>query len=332
MRRIILSLAVLALIAAPSAHAQSWIDTVLPERSFNAGTVAKGSKVHHTFALINRLNQEIRIATWRTKCGCTEVHVGAQVIPAGTQTTIEAVIDTSRFDGYKPSGLFLVFERPTYTEVELNLSCYIRSDIVLTPGVVDFGIVPRSSSAKPAVTLNLSYGGGQSNWGITRMQTRSNRISARLNELSRSSYGQVQYLLTATLDPSEVTGSFKDEITLFTNDPSGQTIPVAVSGTVQSALTVTPSPLLLGQIKSGQVITKTLLVRSSQPFRLTAVRPGKDDLSVKFDPEPSRPVHTVNLTVTAPSQPGPYNSTIEIDTDLKDELPAKVTAFANIVP
>ena len=79
-------------------------------------------------------------------------------------------------------------------------------------------------------------------------------------------------------------------------------------------------------------MTKTLLVRSSQPFRLTSVRPDNDDLTVKFDPEPSRPVHTVTLTFTTPSQPGPYNATIEIDTDLKDELPAKVAAFANIVP
>ncbi len=332
MRRIILSLAALATMTVSSAHAQTWIDSVLPERSFNAGTVAKGSKVHHTFALMNRLNQEVRIATWRTKCGCTEVRVGAQVIPPGTQTTIEAVIDTTRFEGYKPSGLTLVFERPTHAEIDLDLSCFIRSDVVLSPGGIDFGIVHRSSTVKPTVSVNLSYYGGQSNWGITRMQTRSNRISAKLNEQSRSAYGQVTYILTATLDTSEVNGFFKDEITLFTNDPSGKTIPVAVSGMVQSALTVSPSPLLLGQVKAGQVLTKTLLVRSSQPFRLTTVRPGKDDLTVKFDAEPLRPVHTVTLTVTTPSEPGPFYSTIEIDTDLKDELPAKITVFANIVP
>ena len=50
------------------------------------------------------------------------------------------------------------------------------------------------------------------------------------------------------------------------------------------------------------------------------------------DPEPSRPVHTVTLTMKVPPQTGPYNAAVEIGTDLKGELPAKVTAFANVVP
>jgi hypothetical protein len=296
--------------------------------------VARGSKVRHTFRLVNRLDEDVRIATWRTKCGCTDVRVGAQLIPPGAQTTIEAVIDTTKFLGSKPSGLTLVLDRPGFTEVDLNLSCFIRGDILLNPGVADFGVVPRASAAKPTVTLSLAYSGGQPSWGITRMQTQSNRVSARLQEQSRSADGQVNYLLTATLDPSEITGYFKDEITLYTNDPANQTIPIAVSASVQSAVTVSPSPLLLGQVRPGQVVTKNLLVKSSasQPFKLTAVKPGKDDVSAKFDAESARPFHTVSVTFKVPSQTGPYNAVVEFDTDLKDEPPAKLTAFANVVP
>ena len=160
------------------------------------------------------------------------------------------MIDTTRFEGFKPSGLTLVFERPTQTEVDLNLNCFIRGDVVVNPGMVDFGIVHRSSTVKPSVTVNLNYFGGQSNWGITRMQTRSNRVSAKLNEQSRSAYGQVTVSSRRRRSTaSEVNGHFKDEITLYTNDPAGQAIPVAVSATVQSALTVTPTPLLLGQVE-----------------------------------------------------------------------------------
>src|SRR5689334_10817395 len=90
-----------------------WVDSALPERAFDFGTVARGSQVRHAFALVNRSDQEIRIVDWRTKCGCTNVRVGAKVIPPGTQTTIEATIDTTRFLGYKPSGLTLIFDRPT---------------------------------------------------------------------------------------------------------------------------------------------------------------------------------------------------------------------------
>src|SRR4051794_21041086 len=120
MRRIILSWAAWALVALPAARAQNWVDSVLPERSFDAGTVARGSKVRHTFPLVNRLDQEIRIVNSKPKCGCTDVRIGAHVIPPGTQTTVEAIIDTTKFQGYKPSGLTLVLDRPTYAEVDLN--------------------------------------------------------------------------------------------------------------------------------------------------------------------------------------------------------------------
>ena len=47
----------------------------------------------------------------------------------------------------------------------------------------------------------------------------SSELAARLG-------GQVQYQLTATLEPAVATGFFKDEISLLTNDP---TIPTSRS-------------------------------------------------------------------------------------------------------
>src|SRR4051812_46759373 len=196
MRRVPVLLAVWAVLATQPAGAENWVEGVFPERAFDFGTVARGSKIHHTFRLINRTSQEIHIADWRTKCGCTEVRVGAKEIPPGTQTSIEAVIDTTKFLGYKPSGLTLIIDRPNFVEVDLNLSCFIRGDLVVNPGQVDFGTVQRS--AKPTVTLNLSYAGGVPNWTITRMKTRSANVTARLQELGRSYDGQMQFTLTAT--------------------------------------------------------------------------------------------------------------------------------------
>ena len=309
----------------------AWVDGLLPERTFDFGTVAKGSKVRHSFRLVNRLDQDVHIADTKTKCGCTEVRVGARTIPPGTQTTIEAVIDTTKFDGVKKSGLTLILDRPGLAQVDLNLNCFIRSEILLNPGVADFGPVTRASAEKPSLSMSLYYSGGQPNWGITRMQTGTAHVAVRLQEQSRSG-GQVQYLLTATLDPKDLNGFFKDEVTLYTNEQNATPIPVSVSANVQSAVTVSPSPLVLGPIKAGQVLKRTVLVRSAQPFKLSGVKPSKDDLTATPDADGSRPVHTLTLEFKAPAQAGPYNAVVEIETDLKDEPPAKLTAFATIVP
>ena len=123
-----------------------------------------------------------------------------------------------------------------------------------------------------------------------------------------------------------------DEITLLTNDPSSPTIPVSVSATIQPAVTIAPSPLILGQVRAGEVVRKTVLVRSSQPFKVTGIKAEKGDLSAANVPDVARPFHALAVTLKAPTQPGPYNATLEIATDVKDEPPAKVTAFATIVP
>src|SRR5262245_10702548 len=106
-----------------------WRTTVFPERTHDFGNVARGSRIRHAFPVINRTTTEIRIADWRTKCGCTDVRVGARVIPPGTQTTVEATIDTTRFQGYKASGLTLVLDRPAFDQIDLNMTCFIRGDV-----------------------------------------------------------------------------------------------------------------------------------------------------------------------------------------------------------
>lgn len=314
-----------------SASAQTWVDSIFPEQSHDFGTVARGSKIKHSFPLINRTNATLHIATWKTKCGCTDVKVGARDIPPGTQTFVEATLDTSRFQGYKPSGLTLIFDQPTYVEKDLNLSCFIRGDVVLNPGVVDFGLAARNAS--PSVTLNLSYAGGMTNWGILKVETLTDHISAELREIPGTrTPSSVQYQLIATLRSSAPVGYLKEEITLVTNDPSSPRIPVSVTGNVQGAVVVSPSILTLGTLKAGQTLTRTVLVRSSQPFTVKKASSHAGDLSVSDLPNDPKPLQKLTVTIKAPARPGPFHDQLEISTSVDNEPPTKLTAFATIVP
>jgi hypothetical protein len=319
-----------AALAISPTGAQDWVATAFPERAFDFGTVARGSKVLHAFKLLNRTSQDIHIADWRTKCGCTEVKVGARLIPPGTQTVIEAVIDTTKFQGYKASGLTLVIDRPGFVEVDLNLTCFIQGEVAFNPGQVDFGIVRRGTS--PTVTLSMDYRGGRPDFAVARMQTRTSDVSAEVKPQGRSADGASRFILTARLNPSTGNGLIRDEITLITNDPAIPTIPVSVTASVQSDVTISPSVLNLGRVRPGEVVKKTILIRSSKPFKLTELKPSDEDLSATPDPDGSRPLHTVQLTFKAPSRSGPYHATCEIATDLKDEPTARLSTFATITP
>ena len=102
--------------------------------AYDFGIVARGSQVRHAFPVVNRTDMEVRIVDWKTKCGCTDVRVGVQGDSSGHPDDVEATIDTTRFHGHKASGLTLVLDRPVSTELDLNMNCFIRADITLTPG------------------------------------------------------------------------------------------------------------------------------------------------------------------------------------------------------
>ncbi len=251
MRHTFWLLAVWAVATARLAAAQTWYDAIIPEKSHDLGTVARGSKLHYVFKIVNTTSYDVHILTGKPKCGCTDYKLGAHDIPSGTQTTVEVTLDTTRFVGYKPSGLTLVFDRPYYQEVDLNLTSFIRSDVILSPGMADFGIIPRGTAR--SVVLNLTYYGRRPDWSVTKLTTVSDHVSAELREQSRAPGSAVQYQLSVTLKASAPAGFFKDEITLATNDPESPSIPVSVTAEIQAAVTIAPSSVLnLGRLRRGR--------------------------------------------------------------------------------
>jgi hypothetical protein len=309
---------------------QNWVDGLFPEVAHDFGTVARGSQLRYQFKLINTSNQDVHIAAYRTKCGCTDVKIGSKEIPPGTQTVIEATLDTTRFQGHKASGLTLVFDRPSVIEKDLSMTCFIRSDVMLNPGGADFGLVARGSS--PQVIMSLNYHGGMSNWGVTAAQTISDHVQARLEETSRSPGGQVTYQLVATLKPSAPAGYFKDEITLQTNDPNSPVIPISVTANVQAAVTLAPAVLNLGRVKPGETVSRVVLIRSSKPFKVTGATASRPELAIANTPETPGPFHRLTLTLKAPETAGPFHATLDVSTDLANEPPARLTTFATVTP
>jgi hypothetical protein len=313
------------------AAGSDWLAGVFPERAYDFGTVARGSQVRHAFLVVNRTNADIRIANWRTKCGCTDVRVGARVVPPGTQTTVEATINTTNFQGYKASGLTLTLDRPAWVEVDLNLTCFIRSDIVMNPGQFDFGTIRRTAKL-PSASLTLTYAGGRSDWDVVKMKTQTTKVKAEAKEISRAADGQINWFITATLQPGVNNGYFKDEITLVTNDVPALTIPISVVANVQNAVAVTPSIINLGRVRPGETITRDNIVhvRSSAPFALTKLTASRPEL-LPVEPKPgSFADHVVNLTFKAPEAAGPYHAVVTIETEPKEVPPAQLKVFATI--
>ncbi|MFM7130606.1 MAG: DUF1573 domain-containing protein [bacterium] len=311
-------------------QAQDWVGAVFPDRVHDFGTVAKGSKLRHSFKVTNTTNSVIHIASYATKCGCTEVKIGADTIPPGTQTTIEATLDTTRFQGVKASGLTLNIDQPTATTIDLNMNCFIRGDVLLTPGLLEFGQVKRTAS--PSQTLTMQYLGGNPDFRVIGSQHESRRLIVKINEQSRAG-GQVTYSINANLTSESKLGFYKDQITLKTNDPASPEIPIFVTAQVQGMLSATPSVMNLGTVAKGATLEKTVILKSDQAFKISSTKASKGNVTANLEKtDQTAPLQTLKISYKAPDKPGPDHSVLEISSDIKDEPPAVIQLFATVNP
>jgi hypothetical protein len=85
-----------------------------------------------------------------------------------------------------------------------------------------------------------------------------------------------------------------------------------------SLLDVSPSAVLIGAVDPGQKVTKQLVVKSKQKFKITDVKCEAGDCFQFKLPESDQPkaLHLIPVTFTAGEEPGRFSTKITIETDL----------------
>lgn len=314
-----------------AAAAQDWARDMFDHTSHDFGVVARGAKVEHVFTMENIYVEDAHIADIRSTCGCTSPEADRRYLKTWEKAQIKATVDTRNFHGRKDATITVVLDKPFPAEVQLQVHCYIRSDVVVTPGAVQFGTVAQGQPASRR--LAVAYA-GRGDWKITGVETTNPHLLVEVVESPRSArhLGQVAYDLTVALKADAPPGYLRDQLTLVTNDFSAQAsrVPVAVEGVVVSALSVRPSPLLLPVLELGRETTRQLVVQGKAPFHVKSIH--CDDARFRFKiPEAAQNLQLIPVTFTATGAPGKVTGVIRIETDLGGgalEVPVQVQVIA----
>ena len=328
-----LSLLVLAglLAIGGTAGAAGWPDSLFSERSHDFGPVPRGGVVRHPFVLSNKLNVPITILNLRVSCGCTSGTASASVVPPGKTAIIEAQMDTRNFVGRKSTTLFVsVMAGSQESEIGLGVSSMILSDVVLNPGVVDFGQVSRGQTPSQALAIDRI---GKADWKIVKITSASKAINASLQETQRLN-GSVSYQLNVSLKPDAPAGVVRDEIRLVTNDPETPSIPVPIGAQIRGELSATPASLALGNVNSAAAVQGKFVVRASKPFAIARVEGNGDGFTLQAADSARKPLHILNLTYNPAesSTRGDLSRSFRITTDLPGEAPLDVSATLHVEP
>ncbi len=312
---------------ATEATGQEWARKMFKTTSHDFGTVAKGSKQQYAFEFSNIYKEDIHVASVRSSCGCTSPSVTKDTLKTWETSEIVAVYNTKSHVGYKGATVTVTIDRPYYAEVQLTVSGHIRSDVVFTPGVVDFGSVEAGAGAE--TKIDVSYLGGRSSWQIADVRSANQFLEVELEEISRGG-GRVNYTMLVRLKPGAPAGILQDQLAIVTDEPGAKSLSLPVEGQLVSPLSVSPASLFLGVLKPGETAKKRLVVRGTKPFHILSVT--SDDPGFKFDApgEQAKTLHFVALEYVAGTDAGKVNRTIKIETDLGDGLATECVATATI--
>lgn len=310
------SMAVLAL--QPFVFAQEWLRQAIPPeaRSVDFGTVARAAKTEHRFVITNHSPNDIHLVSARASCGCTTPIIETEWIKAGQSGTVLARFNTGTFTGRKSATLTISIDRPHFAELQLNVRGYIRSDVVLNPGEVNFGEVPVGEPK--TVDLTLDYA-GRSDWKLVGLDNPLDFVDTRFEEVSRNG-GRVSYKISATLTDAAAIGSLQNQLMLKTNDRNLTSVPIRVLGSVLAPIQVSPQLLVFGEIHPQKPVSQRLVIKGRSEFRILDIRASKAEITFEA-PEAAKMAHLLNINIVPIAQPndGEVTDEIKLFTDLMDE-------------
>jgi hypothetical protein len=305
------------------ALAQEWARKMFREITHDFGTVAAGARAEHRFVVTNVFKETIHIQHASANCACLKTVITKPVLRSRESGEIICVLDTTNFKGQRNVAITLTIAEPFPAQVQLKIAGFIRTDVVFSPGSVSFGKVRYGSQAERVVDVLYA---GSNDWEIVDIRTANPHLEAELHE-TRRDHGQVEYRMVVRLSPEAPLGYLKDQLTIVSNDGPLSRIPIDIEGKIESEVTVSPSPLVFGEVKPGQKITKPILVRGSRPFRITEVE--CDDCFEVQTPDEAKTFHLLRVTFNA-SKAGSVVGKIHIKTDLGGDVVPTIPAYAEI--
>jgi len=304
-----------------------WAQKMFEKSSHDFGVVARGADTTYRLKLKNIYKETVHIAEVRTTCGCSAGQPSQETLKSLEEAYVEITMDTRKFMRRKDSNVIVVFDQPLYQQVQIPITAYIRTDVVVEPGSVQFGAVDREELG--AKTLKVNYAGRDS-WQILEVKSGSEHLTATAKETARGS-GRVEYDLIVTLNGSVPFGQFRQTLTLVTNDENSSTVPILVEADVKPDIVVNPAVVALGTMEPGQTRTFNVVLRGKKPFEVTSVTclKAKDVFQVRL-PQTAAAVQVIPLTVTAPATPGTLDEELRVDIPGRAE-PVTFRAYGRII-
>lgn len=302
---------------------QDWVRKMFEGNSHDFGVVPRGSDAVYEFKFSNKYEEDVHVAAVRSSCGCTVPRIKKADLKTYEESAIVCEFNTKSFIGMKAAVVTVVFTKPFYGEMQLNIKGTIRSDIDTDPGMIDFGDVEKGQSRTTQVKITYA---GRNGWEIKDVRSANQNLGVSIER--NQAPGKVSYLMNVKLKESAPAGEFQDNIILVTNESNFNTVTIPVRGVINPPL-VLPVRIDLGTVKAGQQSKSFFLARSKTPFEVKNIECSDERFVFKL-PEGKKDKHVIPFQFNSGEKPGAFQQTLTMHTDLSQEGSASTIVVVNV--
>lgn len=284
----------------------SWAHQLVQPQKLDFGVIAAGSESLRVLTIENTTSAVVHIVGATPGCQCVMPGEPSQrLLQPGEKSTIEVRMNTRSYRHQRDTFLTITFDAPQFESVRIPVSAYIRTDVVFTPGKIDFGSIEIGTGGE--VTCKIAYA-GRPDWKILDVKYANKDLNASLKEVDRNpGLGTADFELTMTLAPEARPGRFREVITIVTDDAASPNVPLMVEGIVKSDITLANDNVKIRDLKPGEVTTVKVVVQGTKPFVVEDVDCPKmqESFKVKLG-STEKKLQIVELEFTAPNTPGKF--------------------------
>ena len=330
------------ILTSQSVAAESWGAALFKTKRHDFGRVVLGADAEFLFELTNTYDRDLKLVSLHSSCGCTVAKFSHSLLKPGETGAVIVQLNTSgQYLRDKSAVLTVQLETVINNArridtVQLFVSGYIRPDVLLTPGIVEFGAVSEGTAAVRTVLLEYT---GRPDWALMKVERSQPFIYARAEEIRRER-GEVAYRITAILGEDAPVGYIRDVLRFTTNElQPGKMEPVEivlpVHGVVTPTLHAKPSPMLIGVIAPGEAVAKNIVVWSETPFRVTGVTASDNRFRFAYSEQEST-MQLISVSFSArllvSGRPQDIADVIRISTNDPRQSTLTVNAFVRVIP
>lgn len=327
-----LSLFLFVIVAVGSLHAQATPPppkAVLPESTYNFGSVSQGTKVQYDFTIKNDGGSDLLIQRLVPACGCTAASFSSDPITPGSEGKIHIEFDTSGFAGEKLKTIRVYTNDTENPSQLLTISGNIEPDVSVEPASVVFEEVVRGAPPEEAsreVVVKVREG---SSAKIIEVKSFSKFVSVKETE----STDRLRRLVVS-VDPSAPPGEVRERITVNISGSKNSSLNIPVFAVVKGQIVMRPSQLSFGVIEGTQEIVRTAKLENlgKTPIRIQRVDSDNPALQASVKTLEDGKSYQVQVRLDPAKVNRDLRAVVQVVTDSPDQETVALNVYGILPP